>query len=142
MQENGGGYVCPGVPQCENMDCDCAGPQSEEEQEEGGAADWKEDLLNWKRRLDEEEEPCICCHCMSQRTYNLYIKAKKEEERRKGSGTTGARPKPRSKIWKMLVPSNFRRRPQPYENNVRPVNKYDFVFPPDAVKGFRVRKGA
>ena len=41
-----------------------------------------------------------------------------------------------------LVPSNFRRLPQPYENNVRPVNKYDFVFLPDAVKGFRVRKGA
>ena len=114
LQEKRGGYVCPGYPQCENMDCDCAGPQSEEEQEEGGAADWKEDLLNWKRRLDEEEEPCICCHCMSQRTYNLYIQAKKEkEEERKGSGTTGARPKPRSKIWKMLVPSNFRRRPQP-----------------------------
>ena len=143
LQEKRGGYVCLGYPQCENMDCDCAGPQSEEEQEEGGAADWKEDLLNWKRRLDEEEEPCICCHCMSQRTYNLYIQAKKEkEERRKGSGTTGARPKPRSKIWKMLVPSNFRRRPQPYENNVRPVDKYDFVFLPDAVKGFRVRKEA
>ena len=46
LQEKRGGYVCPGYPQCENMDCDCAGPQSEEEQEEGGAADWKEDLLN------------------------------------------------------------------------------------------------
>ena len=143
LQEKRGGYVCPGYPQCENMDCDCAGPQSEEEQEEGGAADWKEDLLNWKRRLDEEEEPCICCH--------IKAKKEKEEKRRTGSGTTRdaggdasdgtPRPKP-SKRWKMLVPSNFRRRPQPYENNVRPVNKYDFVFLPDAVKGFRVRKGA
>ena len=30
------------------MDCDCEGPESEEEQEEGGAADWEEDLLNWE----------------------------------------------------------------------------------------------
>ena len=32
----------------------------------------------------KEEEPCICCHCMSQKTYNLYIKAKekaKDKER-------------------------------------------------------------
>ena len=76
---------------------------------------------------------------MSWETHN---KAKEKEERGKGPGTTGARPKPSSKRWKMLVPSNFRRRPQPYENNVRPVNKYDFAFLLDAVKGFRVRKGA
>ena len=38
-QEKRGGYVCPGYPQCENMDCDCAGPQSEEEQEEGEEED-------------------------------------------------------------------------------------------------------
>ena len=153
-----GGYVCPGYPQCENMDCDCAGPQSEEEQEEGGAADWKEDLRNWEtmgddppeteaadvKESDEEdkekgkeedkekgkdEEKC------------LYIKAKEKDEGGKGSGTTGARPKP-SKRWKMLLPSNFPRQPHPYENNYRPVNKFDFVFYPDAVKGFRVRKGA
>ena len=163
LQENRGGYVCPGYPQCENMDCDCAGPQSEEEQEEGGAADWKEDLLNWEtmgddppeteaadvkesdeedREKGKEEEPCICCLCMSEKTFNLYINAKEKEERGKGAGTTGARPKPSSKRWKMLVRSNFPRRPQPRENNVRPVNKYDFVFLPDAVKGFRVRKGA
>ena len=46
LEEKRDGYVCPGYPGCENMECDCAGPQSEEEQEEGGAADWKEDLLN------------------------------------------------------------------------------------------------
>ena len=44
-QEKRGGYVCLGYPQCDNMDCDCEGPESEEEQEEGGAADWKQDLL-------------------------------------------------------------------------------------------------
>ena len=49
LQERRGGYVCPGFPQCENMDCDCAGPQSEEEQEEGGAADWKEDFSTARR---------------------------------------------------------------------------------------------
>ena len=153
-----GGYVCPGYPQCENMDCDCEGPESEEEQGEGGAADWKEDLRNWEtmgddppeteaadvKESDEEdkekgkeedkekgkdEEKC------------LYIKAKEKDEGGKGSGTTGARPKP-SKRWKMLLPSNFPRQPHPYENNYRPVNKFDFVFYPDAVKGFRVRKGA
>ena len=93
---------------------------------------------------------------MPAKTYNLYIKAKEKakdkEEKGKASGTTRdaggdagdgtPRPKPSSKRWKMLVPSNFRRRPQPYENNVRPANKYDFVFLPDAVKGFRVRKEA
>ena len=114
LQEKRGGYVCPGYPQCENMDCDCAGPQSEEEQEECGAADWKEDLLNWKRRLDppeteaadvkesaeedkekgKEEEPCKCFLCMWEKTHNLYM-----EERGKGSGTTGARPKPSSNRW-------------------------------------------
>ena len=108
LQEKRGGYVCPGYPQCENMDCDCAGPQSEEEQEEGGAADWKEDLLNWEtmgddppeteaadvKESDEEDnekgqeaEPCICVLCMSEKTYNLYIKDKekaKDKERGKG----------------------------------------------------------
>ena len=69
-------------------------------------------------------------------------KAKDKEERGTGSGTTGARPKPSSKRWKMLVPSNFPRRPQPYENNVGPVDKYDFVFLPDAANCFRVRKEA
>ncbi len=164
MQEKRGAYVCPGYPQCENMDCDCAGPQSEEELEEGGAADWKEDLLNWKTMGDDppqtvkesDEEPCICCLCMSEKTYNLYIKAKEKakdkEEKGKASGTTSdaggdagdgtPRPKRSSKRWKWLVPSNFPRRPQPYENNVRPVDKYDFVFRPDAEKGFRVRKVA
>ena len=153
------GYVCPGYPECENMDCDCEGPESEEEQGEGGAADWKEDLRNWETMGDDppeteaadvkesdeedkekgkEEEPCKCFLCMWEKTHN---KAKEKEERGKGSGTTGARPKP-SKRWKMLLPSNFPRQPHPYENNYRPVNKFDFVFYPDAVKGFRVRKGA
>ena len=89
------------------MDCDCAGPQSEEEQEEGGAADWKEDLLNWETMGDDppetvkesdeedkekgkEEEPCTCVNCMSERRFNLYIKAKgketaKDKERGKGN---------------------------------------------------------
>ena len=168
LQEKRGGYVCPGYPHCENMDCDCAGPQSEEEQEEGGAADWEEDRLNWETMSDDphetakesdeddkekgkEEEPCLCSSCTrARKTYNSYLKDK--EEKGKGSGTTRdaggdagdgtPRPKPSSNRWKMLVPSNFRRRPQPYENNVRPANKYDFVFLPDAVKGFRVRKEA
>ena len=158
LQEKRGGYVCPGYPQCENMDCDCEGPESEEEQGEGGAADWKEDLRNWETMGDDppeteaadvkdsdeedkekgkeedkekgkDEEKC------------LYIKAKEKDEGGKGSRTTRARPKP-SKRWKMLLPSNFPRQPHPYENNYRPVNKFDFVFYPDAVKGFRVRKGA
>ena len=112
LQEKRGGYVCPGYPQCENMDCDCAGPQSEEEQEEGGAADWTEDLRNWETMGDDppetgaadvkesdeedkekgkEEEPCKCFLCMSEKTHN---KAKEKEEGGKGSGATGARPKP------------------------------------------------
>ena len=33
LQEKRDGYVCPGYPLCEDMECDCAGPQSEEEQE-------------------------------------------------------------------------------------------------------------
>ena len=32
----------------------------------------------------KEEEPCICCLCMSEKTYNLYINAKGKEERGKG----------------------------------------------------------
>ena len=44
-------YVCPGYPECENMDCDCEGPETEDEdvkedEEEKGA-----------RRAEEEEEP-------------------------------------------------------------------------------------
>ena len=93
---------------------------------------------------------------MSEKTYNLYIKAKEKEERGKGSGTTGARPKPSSKRWKMLVPSNFRRRSQPYSNNCHWYTKYDVVlqceenlqgqytrgFMPGhrGVKGFKVRR--
>ena len=156
LQEKRGGYVCPGYPQCENMDCDCARPQSEEEQEEGGAADWKEDLRNWETMGDDppeteaadvkesdeedkekgkEEEPCKCFLCMWEKTHNLYM-----EERGKGSGTTGARPKPSSKRWKMLVPSNFPRRPEPYENNFRRVpDKFDCVW---TLESFRARKGA
>ena len=69
----------------------------------------------------------------------MYIKAKEKEEGGKGSRTTGARPKP-SKRWKMLLPSNFPRRSQPYENNFRRVpDKFDFVW---TLEGFRVRKGA
>ena len=102
------------------------------------AADVKESDEEDKDK-GKEEEPCICGRCMSWETHN---KAKEKDGRGKGSGTTGARPKPRSKIWKMLVPSNFRRRPQPYENNVRAVDKCDFVWLPDEVKGFRVRKEA
>ena len=103
---------------------------------------------------------------MSQRTYNLYIQAKKEkEEKGKGPGTTRdaggdasdgtPRPKP-SKRWKMLVPSNFRRRSQPYSNNEHWIGRYDVVlqceenlkeqytrgFMPghSGGKGFKVRK--
>ena len=139
------------------MDCDSAGPQSEEEQEEGGAADWKEDLLNWETMGDDppeteaedvkesdeedkekgkEEEPCIRGRCMSWETHN---QAKEKEERGKGSGTTGARPKHSSKRWKMLGPSSFPRLPAPYQNNYLTRHKFDFVFVPE---GFRVRKGA
>ena len=112
-QEKRGGYVCPGYPQCENMDCDCAGPQSEEEQEEGGAADWKEDLRNWEtmgddppeteaadvKESDEEdkekgkEEGQVMRRARRVKRGNLCIKAKEKEERGKGSGTTGSRPK-------------------------------------------------
>ena len=95
--------------------------ESDEEDKEKGKEEDKE--------KGKDEEKC------------LYIKAKEKDEGGKGSGTTGARPKP-SKRWKMLLPSNFPRQPHPYENNCRPVNKFDFVFYPDAVKGFRVRKGA
>ena len=181
LQEKRGGYVCLGYPQCENMDCDCAGPQSEEEQEEGGAADWKEDLLNWETMGDDppetvkesdeedkekgkEEEPCLCSSCTrARKTYNSYLKDK--EEKGKGSGTTRdaggdasdgtPRPKP-SKRWKMLVPSNFRRRSQPYSNNEHWIGRYDVVlqceenlkdqytrgFMPghSGGKGFKVRK--
>ena len=156
LQEKRGGYVCPGYPHCENMDCDCAGPQSEEEQEEGGAADWKEDLLNWETMSDDphetakesdeedkekgkEEEPCLCSACLlavrlpcARKTYDSY-----QEEKGKGSGTTRdaggdagdgtPRPKP-SNRWKMLVLSNFRRRSQPYSNNCHWIGKYDVVL--------------
>ena len=155
------GYVCPGYPECENMDCDCEGPESEEEQGECGAADWKEDLRNWETMGDDppetevadvkesdeedkekgkEEELYMCGRCLSGEAHNcLFNKAKEKEEGGKGSGTTGARPNP-SKRWKMLLPSNFPRRPQPYENNFRRVpDKVDFVW---TLEGFRVRKGA
>ena len=46
LQEKRGGYVCPGYPHCENMDCDCAGPQSEEEQEEGAEPEEAEEAPN------------------------------------------------------------------------------------------------
>ena len=112
MQEKRGGYVCPGYPQCENTDCDCAGPQSEEEQEEGGAADWKEDLLNWEtmgddppeteaedvKESDEEDketgketEPCICVLCMSETTHNLYIKATEKAKKVRASSILNPR---------------------------------------------------
>ena len=29
-------YVCPGYPECENMDCDCEGPETEDEDVKGG----------------------------------------------------------------------------------------------------------
>ena len=177
LQEKRGGYVCPGYPQCENMDCDCAGPESEEEQEEGGAADWKEDLLNWETMSDDphetakesdeedkekgkEEEPCLCSSCTrARKTYNSYLKDK--EEKGKGSGTTRdaggdagdgtPRPKPSSKRWKRLVPTNFRRRSQPYSNNCHWYTKYDVVLQPAVGtrgfmpgyswgKGFKVRR--
>ena len=145
-----------GILSVKNMDCDCAGPQSEEEQEEGGAADWKEDLLNWETMSDDppetakesdeedkekgkEEEPCLCSACFlavrlpcARKTYDSY-----QEEKGKGSGTTRdaggdagdgtPRPKP-SKRWKMLLESNFRRRSQPYSNNCHWIGKYDVVL--------------
>ena len=150
--------------------------------EEGGAANWKEDLLNWETMGDDppetvkesdeedkekgkEEEPCLCSSCTrARKTYNSYLKDK--EEKGKGSGTTrGAggdasdgtpRPKPSNKRWKMLVPSNFRRRSQPYNNNEHWIGRYDVVlqceenlqgqytrgFMPghSAGKGFKVRR--
>ena len=36
MAEKRGGYVCLGYPLCEDMDCDCEGPQTEVEQEGPG----------------------------------------------------------------------------------------------------------
>ncbi|MDA8583703.1 hypothetical protein N9L68_05700, partial [bacterium] len=150
LQEKRGGYVCPGYPQCEIMDCDCPGPQSEEEQEEGGAADWKDDLRNWETMCDDspetvkesdgedkekgkEEEHCLCSSAKE--------KAKDKEERGKGSGTTRdagcdagdctPRPKPSNKRWHILVPSNFRRCSQPYSNNCHWYTKYDVVLPCD-----------
>ena len=117
LQEKRGGYVCPGYPHCENMDCDCAGPQSEEEQEEGGAADWKEDLLNWETMSDDphetakesdeedkekgkEDEPCIwpcnCENCMSWEKYKLFIKAN-EKEMAKATEKEKAKDKKRDK---------------------------------------------
>ena len=56
LEEKRDGYVCRGYLGCEDMECDCAGPQSEEEQEDGGAADWKEDLLNWETMGDDPPE--------------------------------------------------------------------------------------
>ena len=152
LEEKRDGYVCPGYPGCENMECDCPGPQSEEEQEEGGAADWKEDRRNWETMSDDphetakesdeedkekgkEEEPCLCSCTRARKTYNSYLKDK--EEKGKGSGTTRdaggdagdgtPRPKP-SKRWKMLVLSNFRRHSQPYSNNCHWIGKYDVVL--------------
>ena len=73
MQEKRGGYVCLGYPQCENMDCDCEGPESEEEQGEGGAADWKEDLRNWETMGDDPPE-----------TEAADVKESDEEDKEKG----------------------------------------------------------
>ena len=66
------------------------------------------------------------------------------------AGDDTARPKP-SKRWKLLVPSNFPRRSQPYENNAHWYTKYDFCFTPEPMakgfmpghsggKGFKVRR--
>ena len=60
-----------------------------------------------------------------------------------GDGTAGPKP---SKRWKLLVRSNFPRRSQPYENNLRPCDTIDFVWLPEGQRllrgeGFKVRRG-
>ena len=56
----------------------------------GGSAAPKQDRKAKGKKMGKEEEPCTCVNCMSERRFNLYIKAKgketaKDKERGKGN---------------------------------------------------------
>jgi len=132
-QEENGKYVCPGYPDCENMDCDlCEDPETEDE-------DVKE---------DEEKVGCAQEESAGDAGDAGAQGATSDAGGDAGDGT--ARPKP-SKRWKLLVPSNFPRRSQPYKNNAHWYTKYDMVLTPEPLakgfmpghsggKGFKVRR--
>ena len=175
-QEENGKYVCPGYPDCENMDCDlCEDPETEDEevkedeekvgcaQEESGKyvclgypdcenmdCDLCEDPETEDEDVKEDEEKVGCAQEESAGDAGDAGAQGATSDAGGDAGDDTARPKP-SKRWKLLVPSNFPRRSQPYENNAHWYTKYDFCFTPEPMakgfmpghsggKGFKVRR--
>ena len=155
-------YVCPGHPDCGNMDCDlCEDPETEAEdvKEDDDESARQYEILNrlgreWKKANDAKLGEVKGNGRSGGRAAPKKDREANDKEKLQGAGDAGdagaqgatvdaggdagtARPKP-SKRWKQdLVPSNFPRRSQPYENNAHWYTKYDIVLTPGPlVKGF------
>ena len=172
-------YVCPGHPDCGNIDCDlCEDPETEAEdvKEADDESARQYEILNslgmeWKEANDAKLGEVKGNGRSGGRAAPKKDREENDKDKWQGAGDAGdagaqgatvdargdagdgtAIPQ-RSKRWKLLAPSNFPRRSQPYHNNAHWHGKYDVVLQPDACafnrgfmpghtggKGFKVRK--